>query len=852
MDLTSLSLGIATGSAAALGFGRLRRGRAVPAGLADLLLWGFMVEEGIVLQTDGSLLAGFRYRGPDVDAATPGELETLAWQLNDALLPFADTWMFHVDAIRRPAVPYPPSAFPDRITQLLDDERRAAYERSAGRQFETDYVLAVTHLPSPDAYTRLARVFVQEERHRQGSWTDLLGQFTAALSRLETRLAGPLQIERLGSDQLLTHLHECLTGLAHPVCTPPHGSYLGHVLVDQEVVGGFEPKVGARYLRAVAVQGYPLRPGTGRLGALDALPLAFRWSTRVIPLGQVSGAKLIRRHQLQWFQKRKGAAAWLQEMVGGKRQEASRSDEELWMDRDAQSMAQDAAHAAAENASGRVRFCLATQVVLVAQPDAARADQAARDVLKTLNDAGITGRIETVNAFEAYLGSLPGHGSPNLRRPLLSTRNLADLLPMTSVWPGLAANPSPLFPASSPPLLWAATAGATPFRVNLHDSDVGHTLVLGKTGAGKSVLLGLLAAQFRRYPGARVFAFDVGYSLWPLARAIGAESGEPTHYDLAAGRTDALRLQPLARIDESRERAWAADWLETVISLQGVTVTPPLRSRIDRALALVAENEPPFRTLTELTVQLQHDALATALRPYTVAGHYGQLLDADADDLADGSFQVFELKHLFAIDNKIAVPVLLYLLRRIEQRLDGQPVLILIDEAWMALVHSLFGARVNQWLLQLRKSNAAVVLATQSPAQLVQLAHRHTVVDSCPTRIYLPNPDAMTPAQAPLYGDLGLNDRELAMISGATPKRHYYFTSPRGRRLFELGLGPVGLSFLGTPAGSTPDETHRRLRDLAAQHGRGWPAAWLEERGLGEWAGQLAAPNFSRLTSGSP
>src|SRR5438477_7997377 len=185
-------------------------------------------------------------------------------------------------------------------------------------------------------------------------------------------------------------------------------------------------------------------------------------------------------------------------------------------------------------------------------PDPARADLVAGEILKVLNDAGFPGRIKTVNALEPYLGSLPGHGYPNLRRPLLSTRNIADLLPVTSVWPGPATTPAPFFPPQSPPLCWAATDGSTPFRVNLHDSDVGHTLVLGKTGSGKSVLLALLAAQFRRYSGAQVFAFDVGYSMWTLASAAGA-----LHHDLAAGRPDALKLQPLAAIDEPTERAWA-------------------------------------------------------------------------------------------------------------------------------------------------------------------------------------------------------------------------------------------------------------------------------------------------------
>ena len=160
-------------------------------------------------------------------------------------------------------------------------------------------------------------------------------------------------------------------------------------------------------------------------------------------------------------------------------------------------------------------------------------------VRETLEETGHT------IALDAFLGSLPGHGHPNLRRALIPSRSVVCTLPLTSVWPGLAENPSPYFPAHSPPLLWARTDGSTPFRVNLHVSDVGHTLVVGATGAGKSVLLTTAAAQWLRYPGAQVFYFDVGGSAWPLAQAAGAR-----HYELAAGRPDALAFQPLARVDD--------------------------------------------------------------------------------------------------------------------------------------------------------------------------------------------------------------------------------------------------------------------------------------------------------------
>jgi type IV secretion system protein VirB4 len=702
MDLVSLTLGGLTACAAGRGLKRLREHRSESRGLADLLNWAFMVDDGVILQKDGSLLAGWKYRGPDVSAATTHELNALSRHLNDALLNFGDDWMFHVDAVRRPAVSYAASVFPDGATQIIDDERRASYNTRASRQYETDYFLLVTHLPAPDAISRFNAFFVQGADRSRVEWTNVLGTFAVALNTIADRLSGFLKLERLDSDQLMSHLHHALTGRDHPIRTPPHGSYLNVVLADQELVGGFEPRIGQMAIRAVAIQGYPHQSFGGQLEILNTLPFGFRWSNRLIPLGTHEAAKHIRRQQLQWFKKRKGAGAWVQEMVSKSNASQPKPDDELWLDQDARAMAIDAGEAASENASGSVRFCFYTQVMVVMDPDPVRAGYVASEILKALNDAGFTGRIETVNALDAYLGSLPGHGYPNLRRPLISTRNIADLLPVTRVWPGLANNPCSFFPPKSPPLMWPATDGATPFRFNLHDSDVGHTLVLGRTGSGKSVLLAMIAAQFRRYPDAQVFVFDVGYSMWTLAKAAGA-----THYDLAAGRPDSLRFQPLAQLDRPSERAWAVEWLETLLALQGVSVTSVIRAKLERAIELIAVNDPAHRTLTELTAQLQNATLSSAIRPYAVGGNYGQLLDAASDDLQEGRFQVFEMKHLLALDDKVAVPVLLYLFHRIEQRLDGSPTLIEIDEAWMALMHSLFGARINQWPLTHRKRNAA-------------------------------------------------------------------------------------------------------------------------------------------------
>jgi type IV secretion system protein VirB4 len=181
--------------------------------------------------------------------------------------------------------------------------------------------------------------------------------------------------------------------------------------------------------------------------------------------------------------------------------------------------------------------------------------------MKTIQNLGFSCRLETVNAVEAWRGSIPGDGYSNVRRVLLHTLNLADMLPITSVWAGLRENPSALMPKNSPPLLFAATTGATPFRVNLHVSDLGHTLIAGPSGNGKSTLLSLLAAQWFRYPRAQVFAFDKGYSIWMLTEAAGGE-----FYDLA-GPGSELAFCPLRDIDTDSDLSWAVGWIESLCEL---------------------------------------------------------------------------------------------------------------------------------------------------------------------------------------------------------------------------------------------------------------------------------------------
>ncbi len=239
---------------------------------------------------------------------------------------------------------------------------------------------------------------------------------------------------------------------------------------------------------------------------------------------------------------------------------------------------------------------------------------------------------------------------------------------------------------------------------------MGHTLVAGPTGMGKSVLLATLAMQFRRYRGSRIFAFDMGRS---MRAAILGLDGE--HYDL--GTDGEIAFQPLARIDREGYRTWAAEWIEGRLLHEGVAVGPDEKAAIWSALGSLAGAPVEQRTMTGLSVLLQSNALRQALAPYVLGGAHGKLLDADHDRLGMADVQCFEMEEL--MHSKAAVmAVLHYLFARFDERFDGAPTLLILDEAWLFLDDPVFAERIRQWLKTLRKKNVSVIFATQSLADI--------------------------------------------------------------------------------------------------------------------------------------
>ncbi|MBY0511384.1 MAG: conjugal transfer protein TrbE [Rhodospirillaceae bacterium] len=784
--------------------------------LADLLPWAALIAPGVVLNKDGSFQRSFQFRGPDLESATDSELISTCARMNNVMKRLGSGWALFFDAERAPALEYPKSSFPDLVSWLVDEERRAAFQNPQCEHHENIYHLTLICMPAPDNVDRLQRIFLENPGAATGrDWRDEVSRFQAETDRVMDLLTGVLpDIHALDDAQTLTFLHGTISTRRHPVAVPETPMYLDGILVDTPLNGGIAPMLGDRHLRTLTIMGFPNTTRPGLLDALNHLDFPYRWVSRFICLDKTEATSELTKLRRQWFSKRKSITALLREVIT--------NEPTPLVDSDADNNVVDADLALQAVGGDHVAFGYLTTTVTVWDTELHIVEEKVRAVERVVNGLGFTTIREGINAVEAWLSSLPGHVYANVRQPLLHTLNLAHLIPLSAVWAGPVTNKH----LNGPPLFYAEAVGSTPFRFSTHVGDVGHMLIVGPTGAGKSVLLSLLALQFRRYRDSQVYIFDKGFSARASVLAMGGK-----HHTLAADGT--LAFQPLRNIHEVAEKSWAAEWIWSLLAHEKVEITPDVKDTVWSALNSLANAPQSERTLTGLCVLLQSNALRKALSPYTLEGAYGRVLDAAEDTLTVADLQCFETEALLH-EASVVLPVLTYLFHRLDARFDGRPTLLILDEAWVYLDNPLFAARIREWLKVLRKRNVAVIFATQSLADVVDSTIAPAIIESRQQRIFLPNDRAMEPQTREAYECFGLNDRQIELISTSVAKRQYYLQSSAGNRLFELGLGPVALALCG--ASSAADQAV--ISRIFASHPGAFAEQYFCARGLA-WAADL-------------
>jgi len=801
----------------------LAKFRHQSSGFSDLLNYAAVVDDGIVLNKDGSLLSSWLLKGPDLASATPSERNALVNRASSILSRLGTGWTIHIDAIRSHALPYPPrsaSAFPDQLSQLIDDERRALFEQGPPF-YESTYGLSLTFHPPVQKEGALRGYLFSGDSGSKRLGDRALQTFKEFTREIIRDLSLLMDIEPLGLetvhanggetivlDHLAAFLSCCISGARYPLRLPGCAMYLDAILGSTEMYGGIAPRLGNTHFSIISVDGFPDFTTPNVLSALDQYDATYRWNTRFICLDTTDGQREIAKYRRKWQQKMRGFVDQLFRTSKGA------------TNLDAVRMAEETDNASSDLSSRKVSFGYYTSVIILMDENREKLLKDTDNISAIVNSLGFRARVETLNTMEAYLGSLPGHTIQNVRRPLVSSRTLCDLLPLTSVWPGKSSCPSPLFPTDSPPLLIGRAHGTTPFRVNLHVGDVGHTLIFGPTGAGKSTLLSVLIAQFCRYKGAKIFAFDKGRSLMPITLALGGN-----HYSIG---DSGLKFSPLQSIFEGeRGILEASTWIEIAVSLQGISLNPTSRRAIHEALQRLSNSDRV--SLHDFRLEVQNREIQEAINFYTIDGPLGHILDEESSSLGLSRLQTFELETVMSMGPQAVIPVLIHLFQRIERALDGAPSLIVLDEAWLMLGHEVFRGKIREWLKTLRKANCAVILATQSLSDATRSGIVDVLLESCPTMLLLPNTRAREESSRTFYEAIGLNERELEIISQeALPKRDYYYVSPLGRRLFSLDLGDVALSFCG----KSDKESLARIQELYELNQSEWAFKWLNEHGV--------------------
>ena len=763
----------------------------------DVLNWGALVAPGVMACKDGSLLAGWEVAGIDTESMEPDALAGHLWHLG-----FALSWLSDGETVwsvfeRRPWVPDsdPETTGHDALDALTLESR--VMLAGEGATWSDRLLLFFCWMPGAP-----------------GPLVDTLAGFDEALQVMESRLRSVFGLKRLMPDGPGAPCPFCgaLAGLLGQSRNAPRfgeddlpvglDMLLGAEVVQSRRTGPLT--LDRRAVAVLALEGLPVTYGIAPFERFQDLPCAFTWSTRYEALSAATARGIVRRRQRFWLQ----SSADLLANIGG--ESAGRRD--LYGD----AMAESLEPVLARLSRGDEGHGYHVSVFLL-QGETRAALEPALTLLRSAADDGHYGlREERVNAVPALMSALPGHTTVNSRRAVLRAQAMADLMPVRTIWRGHATCPSPRLPAGTPALLEGRARTGEHVHVNLHNGDVGHTLLFGPTGAGKSVLLGRIAAAWLRYPDAQVIWFDRQRSSAHACAALGGTFIEP-------GVPGSSGIAPFARLGRLGA-SWGLSWLTALVEDGlGRPATPDEAAELRGAVeSLEKVARPSLRNTWEY---VQSRPLRQVLQAWFKGPNAG-MFDADEADvgaaLDAAALTVIETYSLFDAPPAVTMLSMDYVFAETDRRFDGRPTLVVLDEAWSFFAHPLWVERLRSWLKEGRKLNVAVLMATQSVADASRRTDLTTdLLESCQTRLYLPNAEANTREMRPHYDVLSLSPAQIELIARIEPKRELYTVQPNGRRVISLPMGDAALSILGRTGA---DDSARALKLRA-----GDPDYWKED-----------------------
>ena len=746
--------------------------------LSSYIPWICLIDKGVVLNKNGTLQKTLKYRGYDLDSSTVYELKNINAKLNDVIKRLGQGWSLNVEARRKKCTDYIEAENEILAIDIIEKERKLNFLEN--EHFESEYYLTIVQLIPTDNSKKVGEIFLEYAKKSEildKTLENFNKEFKKILNLFKEIF---LEVTELDDEETYTYLHSCVSTKTDKVIVPEIPYAMANYLCDSDLVGGLKPKLRGKEIRCISIQGFPNYTVPGFFDVLNRLNIPYRWITRFLILSKLEALSKMEKKYKNIFSQRLSLFQRVYAELTGEKEENSRK-----LNEDALNKANEVRTQIALTTGDYVSQGFYTCTLIVDGDSIDEVEERVDIISKTINNMGFITIEESINSVEAFLGSVPGNITNNIRMPILNTITLSHLLPISSVWGGDSWNKH----LNAPPLIYTKTKGSTPFRFNIHIEDIGHSAIVGPTGYGKSVLLGLIASSFMKYKDSRVYFFDKDASSRVLTYAVGGE-----FHDLG---NDELSFQPLANIEIVEEKEWAYGWILEILEQENVKVSPTQKEKIWKALDNLSKTPIELRTISNFYTSVNDREIKEALIPYKIGGALGRYFDSDKDTLNFSRWQVFEMNQV--INNKKGItPLLSYIFRRIENSLDGSPYIIILDECWMFFDSPIFAAKIREWLKVLRKKNCSVIFATQELGDILNSKLFTTVLDACQTKVFLPNPNAFADNYIPIYEKFGLNKTEIEIISKATKKKEYYYKSTKGSRLFELDLKEKTLSLIAS------------------------------------------------------
>ena len=605
----------------------------------------------------------------------------------------------------------------------------------------------------------------------------------------------------LTSAETATYLHNCVSDRWYELGDLDDWNHLDHQLCDTPLdPAGWYPELGKWHLRTMSVQGYPAESTVGIMRQLDALNLAYRWSTRWQGMEKFVQQQFLKKTEARWVNQEKS--------VFDRSMENWTGHQTRVIDPDATNKALDVNAARQEIGMDLTAYGLFTSTVTVWDEDPVRVDTKLTAVMQAFANAGFTIRAEDEHLVAAWLSSHPGNRVDNVRRTPQSALTLSHLAPgLNATWPG----PSWDAYLQAGPWFYAQTDGSNIFRIVNHLRDLGHFLLLGDTRSGKSTLGNFMRAMWMQYRDAQAKVFDVDRHARLLTYLLGGywyDLGSPT-----------LRLQPLRHVDDPRRFGLLLNWVVDLCEEAGLTnlllaqqylagglqklARRPAQERTLSGLLRVFAEPPPGQqsafsrnrvkvdgsgvahldtTLSELDKVQQE--VRWVLKRFAEGGEYHGIFDGTEDPLTAHPVQTFELRDLVT-QTRLVGPVMRYVMMEVrEQMATTHPMFLLLDDAaiaWLAPKaehrrqtalppgRQTMEEQADDWLQTTAKRGVSLGISTHSVEKVLQSALGRIIIESCKHRFYLPNRGAMQKKIREIYEEMGLHENAIRTIASLRP-----------------------------------------------------------------------------------